>query len=187
MSSDLCRGFAKGWFPKGWFWQVFPCTDISSKQPFSATLPWQKKGMIFDFPGPQSRKFPEQGHILQNRAFTKPPFDKTTLWQNHLFFLSINSWGPLSSHPFSLLLAPSFPIQAVSPLLPLFPSSPPPLSPFSYPCWRGSYGMFSPPPSFPPGFAALRFEQSPRQTNQAMAASHACSRDWVLYAQKTPT
>ena len=36
---------------------------------------------------------------------------------------------PLSSHPFSLIFPPSFPLQALFSLPPLSPSSPPPLSP----------------------------------------------------------
>ena len=49
------RGFAQGWFPKGWFWQMFPCTEISSTKSFPAVLPWQEKAM-FDVPGPQQPK-----------------------------------------------------------------------------------------------------------------------------------
>ena len=63
-------GVPKGQFPKGWFWQMFPCTELSSKQSFPAMLPWQKNPMIFDIPAPQK---PERGHIRQNRPFTKPP------------------------------------------------------------------------------------------------------------------
>ena len=73
-SKDSNPGFAKGWFPKGWFWQMFPCTAISSKKSkksFPAVLSWQKKAVIFDFPAPPK---PEQDHIRQNRPFTKPPF-----------------------------------------------------------------------------------------------------------------
>ena len=35
--------FAKGWFPKGWFWQLFPCTNISSRKSFHEVLPWNKR------------------------------------------------------------------------------------------------------------------------------------------------
>ena len=31
------RLFAKGRFPKGWFWLMFPATEISSKKYFSTT------------------------------------------------------------------------------------------------------------------------------------------------------
>ena len=58
-------------FQKGGFWQMFPCTEISSKKSFLAVLPWQKKAMIVDIPGPRE---PERGHIRQNRPSTKPPF-----------------------------------------------------------------------------------------------------------------
>ena len=37
------------------FWQMFPCTNISFRSSFSAVLPWQKKAMIFDIPGPKNR------------------------------------------------------------------------------------------------------------------------------------
>ena len=39
-------------------------------------------------------------------------------------------FGPLSSHPFSLIFPPLFPLQALFTFPPLLPSSPPPLSPF---------------------------------------------------------
>ena len=50
-----CRGFAKAWFPKGCFWQMLPCTEMSYKKSFPAVLPWQKKAMIFDVPGPKTQ------------------------------------------------------------------------------------------------------------------------------------
>ena len=65
------RGFATGWFAKGWVWQMFHCTEVSSEKSFPAVLPWQKKAMTFDIPGPQK---PERGYIRQSRPFTKPPF-----------------------------------------------------------------------------------------------------------------
>ena len=59
------------WFPKGWFWQMFPCTKISSKDifPCNATLAEER----YDF-----RYFwtPRTG----TRAHSpKPPFYKTAL------------------------------------------------------------------------------------------------------------
>ena len=39
------------------------------------------------------------------------------------------AFGPLSSHPFSLIFPPLSPLQALFTLAPLLPSSPPPLPP----------------------------------------------------------
>ena len=50
---------------------MFPCTEISSQMSFPAILPWQKKAMLFDNPGP-----PKTG----KRAHSpKPPFCKTAI------------------------------------------------------------------------------------------------------------
>ena len=58
-----------GGFAQGWFWKMVPCTEISSEKSVPAVLPWQKKPMIFEIPGPPK---PERGHIRQNRPCTKP-------------------------------------------------------------------------------------------------------------------
>ena len=43
-----------------------PLYWISSRKSFPAVLPWHKKAVTFDIPGPQK---PERGHIRQNRPF----------------------------------------------------------------------------------------------------------------------
>ena len=45
-TSLSCQGFAKGWFPKA---------DVALYRDFlqKVFLPWQKKAMILDFPGPK--------------------------------------------------------------------------------------------------------------------------------------
>ena len=67
----------------GWFWQMLPSTEISSKKSFPEALAWQKTAMIFDFPGPQKL---ERRYIHQNHPFTKPPFCVlSTFDKSHLF------------------------------------------------------------------------------------------------------
>ena len=58
----------------GNFWQMFPCTEISSKRSFPAVLPWQKKAIIFDIPGP-SRSAKTETRVDS----PKPPFYTTAL------------------------------------------------------------------------------------------------------------
>ena len=41
-TSGICRTFAKGWFPKGWFWQMSPCTEISSQKSFPQCYPGRR-------------------------------------------------------------------------------------------------------------------------------------------------
>ena len=59
-----------------------PCTEISSKKSFTAVLPWQKKAMILDIPGPQNQN---------EGTFDSPkrPFYKTALFDTsrYVFFL----------------------------------------------------------------------------------------------------
>ena len=84
------RGFAKGWFPKGWFWRMFPRNEKtgtrvhSPKPPFwkpSFYLPMTLFGVdkrvvskrVVSADVPPERK-PERGHVRQNHPFRKPPF-----------------------------------------------------------------------------------------------------------------
>ena len=78
----LIGGTQKGGFQKGGFWQMFPCTEISSKHS-SATLPWQKKAMIFDIPWPPKTRARAQS--------PKQPFYQTTLLHNPLELLVLFS------------------------------------------------------------------------------------------------
>ena len=36
-NSAKCRGFAKGWFPKGWFWRMFPRNENRNEGTFAKT------------------------------------------------------------------------------------------------------------------------------------------------------
>ena len=67
---SLASGFAKGWFPKGRFWQC-SLYQHSAKKYFPGALPWQKKAMIFDIPGPQK---PGMRAHSPKPPFTKQPF-----------------------------------------------------------------------------------------------------------------
>ena len=48
-------GVRKRVVPKGWFWQMFPCTEISTNKSFPAMLSWQRKAMVLMFLGPKNR------------------------------------------------------------------------------------------------------------------------------------
>ena len=65
------RGFAKGWFPKGWFWQMFPGTKTGTR--VHSDVPRHQKPDEGTF-GCSLVPKPERGYIRQNRPFTKPPF-----------------------------------------------------------------------------------------------------------------
>ena len=116
-------------FPdKRWFWQMFPFTKISSKQSFPAVLPWKKKAMIFDIPGPQR---PERGHIRQNHPFTKPPIcllstgPRLACKNNVCVFLMASSWffrGPCPAFPESRLLRRAL-LQILDQLLSMLPEA----------------------------------------------------------------
>ena len=81
--SALNWGFATGWFPKGWFWLMFPCTEISSQKSCPAVPPWQKEATILIFLDPQNRN-----------ESPKPPFYKTTLVfpLDQFFRVFLNLW-----------------------------------------------------------------------------------------------
>ena len=70
------QGFAKGWFPKGWFWQICPYTEILPKGlclqcVCVCALPWQKKS--YDFWHSWTPKAGTRVHS------PKPSFYKTAL------------------------------------------------------------------------------------------------------------
>ena len=66
------RRSPKGWFPKGWFWRIFPGTKtgtrVHSDVPLECTTGTRVRSHV-----PPERK-PERGHIRQNHPFTNPPF-----------------------------------------------------------------------------------------------------------------
>ena len=71
------RGFAKGWFPKEWFWRMFPGTTNGNEGTFGRSLalgcslvPKTGARVHSDVPRYQT---PERGHIRP-----KPPFYETT-------------------------------------------------------------------------------------------------------------
>ena len=84
------RGFAKGWFPKGWFWRMFPRNENRNEgtvakttlletallSPSDALFGVDKRVVskrVVSADVPQERK-PERGYVRQNHPFTKPPF-----------------------------------------------------------------------------------------------------------------
>ena len=68
-SSAPLRGFAKGLFPRGWFWRMFP-EDQKPERGY-------KNGTKNRNEGTKNRttvQTQERGCIRQNHPFTKPPF-----------------------------------------------------------------------------------------------------------------
>ena len=91
-SRKVGRGFAKGWFPKGWFWRLFPRNENRNEGTFAKTTlletallspndPFQKGG--FQKGGFGGTK-PERGYVRQNHPFTKPPFYLPVSWKEDL-------------------------------------------------------------------------------------------------------
>ena len=62
----------KGWFPKGWFWRMFPGTTNRNEGTFGCS-PVPETGTRVHADVPRHQK-PERGYIRQNRPFAKPPF-----------------------------------------------------------------------------------------------------------------
>ena len=62
----------KGWFPKGWFWRMFPRNETGTRVR-SDVPPERKTGTRVRSHVLPERK-PERGYIRQNHPFTKPPF-----------------------------------------------------------------------------------------------------------------
>ena len=76
LENMLFRGFAKGWYPKGWFWRMFPSTKNRNEGTFRCSpVPKPERGYIRLFPGTKNRN--------------EGTFAKTTLLQNHPF---VSSW-----------------------------------------------------------------------------------------------
>ena len=98
---EIIRGFAKGWFPKGWFWRMFPRNEnrnegtfakttlletalVSPNNPFLVlTKGWFPKGWF-------RRMFP------QNKNWNEGTFAKTTLLWNRPF---ISQWNEAQKSP----------------------------------------------------------------------------------------
>ena len=91
--------------------QVHPPSKIKSNKKFKA-LRWRVRRWRLTLS--ENRK----GGVVYGHALT-------CLLQGNTMTCAV---GPLSSHPFFPHASPLFPLQALSPFLPLFPSSPPPLS-----------------------------------------------------------
>ena len=66
------QGLTKGWFPKGWFWRMFPRNENQNEGTFGCS-PGTKEGTRVRSHVPPERK-PERGHVRQNHPFTKLPF-----------------------------------------------------------------------------------------------------------------
>ena len=72
----LTSGVRKRVVSKGWFWQMFPCTGVSS-QLFSVRCTLAEGS--YDFDNPESPNTRNEGTfakiaLLQNHPFAKPPF-----------------------------------------------------------------------------------------------------------------
>ena len=68
------RGLPKAWFPKGWFWRMFPWNENRNEERFGCS-PGTTTGTRVRSHVPRERK-PERGRIRQNRPFRKPPFSE---------------------------------------------------------------------------------------------------------------
>ena len=85
--SGICcpyRGFAKGWFPKGWFWRMFPRNENRNEGTFTKTTLLETALLSpsdpFWFPkGWFRRMFP------RNENRNEGTFAKTTLLRNRPF------------------------------------------------------------------------------------------------------
>ena len=66
------HGETKGWFPKGWFWRMFPRNENRNEGTFGCS-PERRTGTRVHSDVPPERK-PERGYIRQNHPFRKPPF-----------------------------------------------------------------------------------------------------------------
>ena len=75
-SAKICASqigrWQKGWFPKGWFWRMFPRNENRNEGTFG-WFPGTKTGTrVCSHVLPEQK--PERGHIRQNNPLTKPPF-----------------------------------------------------------------------------------------------------------------
>ena len=77
--SPSFRGFAKGWFPKGWSWRMFPGTKNRNEGTFGCS-PAPKTGTRVHtdvFRGPKNRN---EAAFAKNGPFMKPPFCVLLIW-----------------------------------------------------------------------------------------------------------
>ena len=72
MGCGTTRGLPKGWFPKGWFWQMFPRNEKRNEGTFGCS-PGTKTGTRVRSHVPPERNRNE-GYARQNHPFTKPLF-----------------------------------------------------------------------------------------------------------------
>ena len=70
--SRFSRRNAKGWFPKGWFWRLFPRNENRNEGTFGCSPGTKNRNEGTCACSPPERK-PERGYIRQNHPFTKPP------------------------------------------------------------------------------------------------------------------
>ena len=99
------QGNLKGWFPKGWFWRMFPRNENRNEGTFAKTTLletallslndpfgcWQKGGFQkggFQKDVPPERK-PERGYVRQNHPFGNRPF--ISQWP---FWVLTKGWFP---------------------------------------------------------------------------------------------
>ena len=68
----VCRRNPEGWFPKRWFWRMFPRNENRNEGTFGCS-PGTKTGTRVRSHVPPERR-PERGYIRQSRPFTKLPF-----------------------------------------------------------------------------------------------------------------
>ena len=80
------RGFAQGWFRKGWCWRMFPCTKNRNEGTFGCfpSTKNRNEGTFGCSPVPHTRtrlhldvpryQRPERGYICQIHPCSKPPF-----------------------------------------------------------------------------------------------------------------
>ena len=59
------------WFPKGWFWRMFPRNENRNGGTFGCSPPTKTGTRVRSHIPPE--RIQERGHIRQNPPFTKPP------------------------------------------------------------------------------------------------------------------
>ena len=81
------RGFAKGWFPKGWFWRMFPRHQTAERGYIRMfpRYPKPERGYIQMLPGIKTgTRHIRQNHPFRNRPSVPPRYFKSSQLMSRL-------------------------------------------------------------------------------------------------------
>ena len=89
----------KGWFPKGWFWQIFPRNENRNEGTFGCSAGTKTGTRVRSHVPPERKR--DRGHVHQNHPFAKPPFylpmtgfiTKDSVLQPRMRWKIIRRWG----------------------------------------------------------------------------------------------